>query len=138
MLTTKLTIKKLSNTELKEAQQIYCRCFNKKAQKLTLPLTSQILGFYLNNHLIGLTQIDIINNILENKKIALINSFCIDQQYQNQGYGDYFLKECLTLLKKEHIDTINMTSNSKRIYAHKLYSKNNFEIIPTNIFKKDL
>ena len=68
-----------------EALQIYNECFNKQTKNITIPLLGNLLGFYLENKLIGIVQIDYLNNLMENKKQALINSFCIKKEYQHLG-----------------------------------------------------
>lgn len=133
-----MIIKEVPAKDLEKAKQIYCESFHKEYTKTTIKLLGKIIGIYLQEELIGLCQIDYINDIFENKKRAYINNFCIKKEYQNQGYGDILLKECIHILEKEEIDQINMTSNKTRIYAHKLYQKNKFQLINTNLFKKDL
>lgn len=132
-----MLIKELLPEEIEQAKEIYCKSFQKKYIPSTLNLTGTILGCYLENQLIGIAQIDYINNIFENKKIAWINSFCIHPNYQNQGYGDIFLKKCIKYLQEKEVDFINMTSNPTRTYAHKLYTKNSFETVNTILFKKN-
>ena len=77
--------------------KIYALCFEKPERKIELPLLGDLLGFYIDEELIGIAQIDYINNLFENKKIAYINSFCIKKEYQNKGYGDLFLKNVLII-----------------------------------------
>lgn len=133
-----MEVKILTKNEYNKAQQLYCESFNKKKQNITLPLIGEIIGLYKNNKLIGIAQIDYINNLLENKKQAIINSFCIKKEHRHKGYGNYLLNECINYLKSKNIDYLTVTSNKNRVYAHMLYKKNNFEIIDTIILKKDL
>ena len=133
-----MIIKEIPKQEYNIALTIYNECFNKNIKEITIPLSGNLLGLYINNALIGLTQINYINNIMENKKQAIINSFCIKKEYQNKGYGNYFLNECIKYLKKKNINKINMTSNKNRTFAHRLYQKNNIEIIDTTLFNKNI
>ena len=128
----------IEKKELKKANNLYCESFNKKEQELSLPQTGTILGLYLEKELIGIAQIDFINNLFENKKIAYINSFCIKKELWHHGYGTYLLKECIQYAKNKNANIINLTSNEKRIYAHKLYQKFQFKKIDTCFFKKEL
>lgn len=133
-----MIIKELPKEDFELAKQLYCECFQKNYQKTTLDLMGVILGMYEQDTLIGIAQIDYINNVFENKKIGYINSFCIKPDYQHQGYGDFFLKECIHIIKNNGGNMINMTSNKNRVYAHKLYEKNDFEVVDTILFKKEL
>ena len=133
-----MIIKKIPIKDYDIAISIYNECFNKKQKSIDIPLLGDLIGLYLNNTLIGLVQIDYINNIMENTKQAIINNFCIKKEYQNKGYGNYLLNECIKYLKEKNIKKINLTSNKNRIYAHKIYNKNNFEIINTIYLNKDI
>lgn len=133
-----IEVKEISNSDLTKAREIYNNSFNKQITNHNIPLLGKVIGIYKDNNLIGICQIDYINDIFENKKRAYINNFCIDKNYRNKGYGDKLLKSCINILKKEKIDYINMTSNKTRTIAHKLYQKNNFTIVDTNIFKRNL
>lgn len=133
-----MEVKILTKENYNEAMKIYALCFEKAEKNIELPLLGDLLGFYIDDVLIGITQIDYINNLFENKKIAYINSFCIKKEYQNKGYGDLFFKQCINYLKQNDVDKINLTSNKTRKYAHLLYKKNGFEIIDTILLNKDL
>ena len=133
-----MIIKELPQNDFEEAKKLYCESFHKPYQKTTIKLLGKIIGLYLNDTLIGIAQIDYINNVFENKRIAHINSFCIKEEYRHQGYGNKLLKACTEIIEKENGNMINMTSNKNRVYAHMLYKKNNFEPIDTILLKKDL
>lgn len=133
-----MNLKLLTKEDYIIAQKLYCESFNKKETNISIPLLGEIIGLYLKNELIGIAQIDYLNNLFENKKQAIINSFCIKKEYRNKGYGNYLLNGCINYLKEKDIKEITITSNKNRIYAHKLYKKNNFQIIDTIFLKKDL
>ena len=133
-----MKFQELNEWDLDKAKNIYTESFNKKEKNLSLPILGHILGLYLEEELIGIAQIDFINNIFENKKIAYINSLCIKKEYQNKGYGTILLNNCINFAKQKNANMINMTPNKTRIYAHKLYKKFNFDKIDTQFFKKDL
>jgi len=133
-----MKVKLLTKKDYTLAQKLYCESFNKDPKDITIPLLGDLIGLYLNNELIGTLQIDYINNILENQKQAIINSFCIKKEYRNKGYGNYLLNEVIKYLQEKNIDKINVTSNKNRVYAHMLYKKNNFEIIDTILLNKNL
>ena len=133
-----MEVKLLSKKDYNLAQELYCESFNKEKKEITIPILGDLLGLFLNNELIGICQIDYINNLLENQKQAHINSFCIKKDYRNKGYGNYLLNEIIKYLQEKNIDKINITSNKNRVYAHMLYKKNNFEIIDTILLNKNL
>jgi len=133
-----MNIKEVPINDYNIALNIYNECFNKDTTNIKLEPLGTLLGLYLNNQLIGITQIDYLNNIMENTKQAIINNFCIKKEYQHQGYGHIFLNECIKYLKQKEITKITLTSNKNRIYAHKLYQKNNFTKIDTIILNKNI
>lgn len=134
-----MIVKKLSKEFLNDANCLYCKAFFKKEIKDIKEFDpNNLFGLFIDNILVGLVQIDFIYLYFEDKLIAYINSFCIKEEYQNQGLGDFLLKWCINYCKKNNATCINMTSNSSRIYAHKLYKKNDFNIIDTTIFNKNL
>lgn len=133
-----MEVKILTKEDYNIALELYCQSFNKEKKELTIPLLGELIGLYLNKELIGIAQIDYLNNLFENRSQAIINSFCIKQEYRNQGYGNYLLNSCINYLKKKNINQINITSNKNRVYAHMLYKNNNFEPIDTILLKKDL
>lgn len=133
-----MIVREVDVNDLEQAKIIYCESFNKEYKDINIDINGTILGLYLDNKLIGITQIDYINNYFENKKIAYINSFCISNQYRNQGYGDYLLNKCINIIRDNGADVIKLTSNKNRVYAHMLYRKNEFEIVDTVILKKEL
>ena len=133
-----MIIKELPQSDLEEAKRLYCESFHKEYQETTIALLGTIMGIYLDKELIGVAQIDYINNIFENKRIGYINSFCIKKEYRHQGYGDKLLKECIKSIEKNNGDMVNMTSNKNRVYAHMLYQKNDFEVVDTLLLKKEV
>ena len=133
-----MNIQEIKEQDLEKAFQIYQNCFQVKRKEHTRKITTPLLGLYQNENLIGICQIDFINNIFENERIAYINSFGISPKEQHQGYGDYFLKEIIKYCKNNKATKINLTSNKNRKYAHKLYLKNNFNIIDTTFFNKNI
>jgi len=133
-----IIVKELESIDLDNAKELYCSCFNKTMKDITIPLLGNVIGAYLGGELIGLAQIDYINNIFENVRIGYINSFCIKAEYRHQGYGSILLDECIKLIKLNGGNVINLTSNKNRIYAHMLYNKFGFEKVDTVVVKKQI
>jgi GNAT superfamily N-acetyltransferase len=61
-----------------------------------------------------------------------VEDMIVDDAYRGKGYGQKMLLELISWAKKEGIDTIELTSNPKRIAANELYKKTGFELHPTN------
>lgn len=132
-----MEVKKIDTSDIERAKTIYQKCFEKKNCHSRGNLDS-LLGLYLNQELIGIAQIDFIDNYFEGIKIAILNSFGIDPEFQNQGYGDYFLKECLRFCQRKGAVKMQLTSKRQRIYAHHLYQKNGFVELDTVLLEKKI
>lgn len=128
----------LENNELDIAYNLYCNCFNREKKSITIPLMGIMLGAFIDNELIGIAQIDSINNIFENTKIFYINSICIKENYRNKGYGKKLLQECITTIKDNGGNLINLTANKNRVYAHMMYKDLGFIEANTTLLKKDI
>ena len=133
-----MIVKEIVNDEINIALDIYNECFNRNTKKIDISLIGDLLGLYIDDNLVGIIQIDYINNIMENERIAIINNFCIKKEYRNKGYGNYLLNEAIDYLKDKGINKINLTSNKNRVYAHMLYKKNNFLEVDTIMLNKEL
>ena len=72
-----MNIQEIKEQDLEKAFQIYQDCFQVKRKEHNLKITTPLLGLYQNENLIGICQINFINNIFENERIAYINSFGI-------------------------------------------------------------
>lgn len=133
-----MIVKEIGNDEINIALDIYNECFNRNTKKIDISLIGDLLGLYVDDNLVGIIQIDYVNNIMENERIAIINNFCIKKEYRNKGYGNYLLNEAINYLKDKGINKINLTSNKNRVYAHMLYKKNNFLEVDTIMLNKEL
>ena len=131
-------IKELESIDFERAKDLYCESFNKVRKDTTLPLLGMVIGAYLDDELIGMAQIDYINNLFENKRIGYINSFCIKKEYRHLGYGTMLLDECIKIIKLNGGTLVNMTSNKNRIYAHMLYKKLGLVEVDTILLKKEI
>jgi len=66
------------------------------------------------------------------RKQAVVEDMIVDDAYRGKGYGKKMLLELIDFAKKEWVDTIELTSNPKRIAANELYKKVGFALHPTN------
>ena len=131
-----MIIKEIKDEDLTLAQALYCSCFSKEIKNVSLSLSGSLLGLYLHHELIGMIQIDFINLLFENKRLAYFNSFCIKDTYQNQGYGAKLLEYSILFVKENGATVIQLTSNSTRLVAHRLYQKFGFQKMDTNFYQK--
>ena len=128
----------LENNELEMAYALYCECFNREKKEISLPLLGMIVGAFYDEELIGIVQIDNINNIFENTKLFYINNVCIKEKYRHKGYGKILMEECIEIIKNNGGSLINLTTNKKRVYAHMLYDSLVFVPVETVLLKKEL
>lgn len=88
----------------------------------------------------------VVGTIMITKKIDPVfnkNSFYLDyvsvlKNYQNRKIGAKMMLEVEKIAKEENISYIEFTSNSKRIYARKLYLSLGYEIRDTGVFIKNI
>lgn len=131
-----INIRELDSNDFEVALDLYCNIFGKNKKESNLPLLGTIIGCYLDNELIGLAQIDYINNIFEDIRVGYVNSLCIKDGYRHKGYGTILLNECIKIIKLNGGKLVNLTSNKNRVYAHMLYKKLGLEEVDTVLFKK--
>ena len=65
----------------------------------------------------------------------LLESFIIDKNYQNQWLWEKLLLFSVNTIRKEWVSHINLTCNSTRKIAEKLYLKTGFQRVDTNVFR---
>ncbi len=85
---------------------------------------------YEGEKLIGLGWIFARQTML--RKQAVIEDMIVDGAYRGKGYGKKMLLELIDWARKEGVDTIELTSNPKRIAANELYKKIGFKLHSTN------
>ena len=75
-----MKIKEVEKQDNKKALQIYNECFHLNKKNDNFQPDKNLIGLYQEQELIGLCQIDFINNLLEDEKIAYLNSFVSRQK----------------------------------------------------------
>ena len=93
-------------------------------------LNGFISKIYEGDKLIGMGWIFVRQTML--RKQAVVEDMIVDDAHRGKGYGKKMLLELIDWAKKEGIDTIELTSNPKRIAANELYKKAGFKLHPTN------
>lgn len=75
---------------------------------------------------------------LSGKNYFYVNYVCVKEEYRKQGIANALFEKVFEICKELDIAYLELTSNSSRIAAHKLYEKLGFSIRETTIFRKEL
>lgn len=70
--------------------------------------------------------------------VARVEDVVVDEKYRGQGLGRKIMNDLIDIARKEKIETINLTSNPKRIAARKLYKSLGFKLSDTGVFEMKL
>ena len=89
-----------------------------------------------NDIVIGNIMITTLFDPVKNIKSYYLNYVSVLEKYRKKGIATTLLKYVEYLAIKENISYIELTSNSKRIDATRLYLKLGYKIRETNIFLK--
>lgn len=103
-----------------------------------LDSNTRILVLKDNDNLVCTSMIRYIYDPIMDKKKLYIDYVCVSNNYQNQGIGRRIMEEVERIALSEGIDKLELTSNSKRCYAQKLYKAFGMEIRDTNFFEKHI
>ena len=129
--------------EFESLADLILECFpdvNTK-EKLTLALkNSPYLSLIAvkDHNVVGHIMIDIRNDVVKNKTIFYLHYVCVSAQERNQGIGTALLKKVEELAKEKNVNSIEFTSNKRRLAAHNLYLKNNYLVRDTTYFHKEI
>ena len=91
-----------------------------------------------DNNIIGHIMIDIRTDIIKNKTVFYLNYVCVASSERNQGIGTLLLKKVEEIAKEKNVNSIEFTSNKRRLSAHSLYLKNDYLIKDTTYFYKEI
>lgn len=69
---------------------------------------------------------------------AWIEDVVVDEPWRGSGFGRLLVEHAINHCKEEKIDTVYLTSTSKRIAANKLYQSMGFVHKDTNMYKLEL
>lgn len=133
-----MKLKKICKDDIEELVDIYINTFSKKPWYDEFNDRNLVVKFF-NNHLNNNYFIGYIllldNNIIgmslgmkkpwENGMEYYIDQFLINYEYQNKGYGKYFLKEIENDLKKLKINGI-LLNTERDFLSYDFYVKNGF------------
>lgn len=91
-----------------------------------------------NDNVIGHIMIDIKTDIIKNKTVFYLNYVCVASSERNQGIGTLLLKKVEEIAKEKNVNSIEFTSNKRRLSAHSLYLKNDYLVKDTTYFYKEI
>ena len=66
---------------------------------------------------------------------AWIEDVVVDEAFRGQGLSKLLVAHAIEFTKSQQIPSLMLTSNPKRIAAHKLYQKMGFERKETNVYR---
>ena len=62
----------------------------------------------------------------------------IDERYRGQGLGKLIMKYLMSLAKSLRLESLELSSNPKRVEANKMYIELGFQKYDTNYYTLDL
>ena len=131
-----MKIREYMKDDKEKVINLYNKCFSHKCNEINMIPTGTILVLEEDNKIIGMGTIDILNDIFKDVKYGYLNNICVDPDYQGRGLGNYLVKEIEKYARENNCNYLMLTSSKKRVAAHKVYLKNEFEIVDTCVFKK--
>ncbi len=90
----------------------------------------------IDNKVVSYLNITICTDIIKNYKYSIINFVCVDSNYRGNDIGKKMMEEAINYSKDYGCDKVQLTSNSKRIAANKMYQSMGFGIRETNVYEK--
>ena len=133
-----MKIREYKKEDDKQVIELYNKCFSHKCENIYFEPTGTILVIEEDNKIIGMGTIDILNDVFKGIKYGYLNNICVSPECQGRGLGSFLVKEIEKYAIENDCKYLMLTSNKKRVAAHKVYLKNEFEIIDTCVFKKYL
>ena len=100
-----------------------------KAHEFVACIDNKVVGYLILNEMK-----DIIKNII----ICHIDYVCVDLEYRGQKIGKKMMECVISYAKEKGVSRIELTSNPKRVAAHKLYENCGFIKRDTDVFRKEL
>ncbi|HUM50697.1 MAG TPA: GNAT family N-acetyltransferase, partial [Chitinophagales bacterium] len=73
--------------------------------------------------------------IHEPKPRARLTSFCVDEKYRSKNIGSDFLYFLEVICKQHHVSRLELTSNIKRLDAHRFYERNGYAFTSKRFYK---
>lgn len=86
-----------------------------------------------NDTLIGFGVL-IMYHIPSTGKVGRIEDVIVDEKYRGQGFGKLLVQKMISVARENGLVKLNLTSNSQRIAAQKLYETLGFQKRDTDVF----
>ena len=131
-----MKIREYKDCDELEVINLINRIFNKKYDHISSIDNIDSFVMEEDNKIIGYMNITYNLDILSNKKYALFNYICIDENYTGRGFGKDLVNYGINVCIEKNINYIRLTSKDKRFKAISLYKKLGFERIDTNTFER--
>jgi PhnO protein len=91
----------------------------------------------VDDRIIAFAELHFMQFVYEEKARARLSSYCVDVEYRNKKIGSGFLKFMEAFCKKHDIFRIELTSNTRRVDAHRFYESNGYSFV-SKAFHKTL
>ena len=89
-----------------------------------------------NDKVIGFAELHFTHFIHEKNMRVRLTSFCVDENYRNKKVGAAFLCFIEKFCKTNNIFRIELTSNVRRMGAHRFYEKNGYTFTSKRFYKE--
>ncbi len=91
-----------------------------------------------NNEVVGYLALNKCVDTLSGKNYFYVNYVCVKEEHRNQGIAKALFLKVFEICRELDIAYLELTSNSSRVAAHKLYEKLGFSVRETTVFRKEL
>lgn len=130
-------IRRLKSEDLESLNILLDEVYEVKRRGFTTDSNVELVAV-INNKVLGYTIVNKLYDVIGNCYYAHINYVCVLKEYRNNGIATKIFDEIFNICKEEDIKYLELTSNSSRKEAHKLYKNLGFDIRETNVFRKEL
>ncbi len=96
----------------------------------------KILVIKNESKIIASISLSLRHDYIKGKKYYYLNYFGVLKTYRRMGYATRIFEEVESLVKKNNINYIELTSGNQRKSAHYFYQKNLFKIKDSTVFIK--
>ncbi len=96
----------------------------------------KILVIKNESKIIASISLSLRQDYIKGKKYYYLNYFGVLKPYRRMGYATRIFEEVESLVKKNNINYIELTSGNQRKSAHYFYQKNLFKIKDSTVFIK--
>lgn len=88
-----------------------------------------------NGKVIAFAELHFTQFIHEEKPRVRLTAYCVDEQYRDKNIGSFFLNFLEDYSKRQHVSRLELTSNVRRLDAHRFYEKNGYKFTSKRFYK---